>query len=98
TGIAEDMPTVDENSVTPLAWVSPSVNDYFQGTFEIFNVGPGTITAQVVDTSDNSTPIIVTAGNSIAVSVNNPAYLEMINLPSGTRGKFCMNLFKAMFA
>ncbi|KXZ12711.1 hypothetical protein AXI59_16240 [Bacillus nakamurai] len=82
-----------------VAWVAPAVNDYFQGTFEIFNAGPaGTISAEVIDTSGTIFPIVATPGNSISVSVNNPASLTIISVPLGTSGTFCINLYKSIFA
>lgn len=85
-------------ATTFVAWTAPAVNDYFQGTFEIFNAGPaGTITARVLNTG-GAIPIVATPGNSISVSVNNPVSLIIDSVPSGTHGKFCINLFKSIFA
>ncbi|MBO9129852.1 S-Ena type endospore appendage [Bacillus sp. 165] len=81
-----------------IAWQGPAVNDYFQGTFEIFNAGPGIINANVLDINGGSSPINVPSGNSVAVSVNNPAALRIVSVPAGTHGKFCITLYKAIFA
>ena len=83
------------------AWQAPTPeNDYFQGTFEIFNAGTGIINATVTDTSGFATQIGgangISPGNSISVSVNNPASL-IVTVPMGTHGKFCITLFKRLF-
>ena len=81
------------------AWTPPAVNDYFQGTFEIFNAGPaGDITAVVTNTAGTAFTIVATPGNSISVSVNNPASFTITIATAGTHGKFCINLFKSIFA
>jgi hypothetical protein len=74
-------------------WTAPTVNDYFQGTFEIFNAGPaGNITSNVIpDTSEPITP-----GNSISASINNPTTFT-VTVDSGTHGKFCITLYKRVF-
>jgi Protein of unknown function (DUF3992) len=81
-----------------VAWQAPAVNDYFQGTFEIFNAGPGTITATVL----NSAGVVigtltVPPGNSVSVSVNNPNSFVITSVPAGTHGKFCITLYKRVF-
>lgn len=80
-----------------IAWQAPVVNDYFQGTFEIFNAGPGIITANVL----NSAGVVIGSltvppGNSVSVSVNNPNSFS-ITVPAGTHGKFCITLYKRLF-
>lgn len=80
-----------------IAWQAPTVNDYFQGTFEIFNAGPGIITADVL----NSASVVIATltvqpGNSVSVSVNNPNSFSVTVL-DGTHGKFCITLYKRLF-
>ncbi|MBM7618742.1 hypothetical protein JOC95_000584 [Bacillus tianshenii] len=80
------------------AWEGPEVNDYIQGTFEIFNAGPEDITAQILDSLGATVGTIdVPPGNSVAVSVNNPNTFN-VQVPEGTRGKFCITLYKRLFA
>lgn len=68
------------------AWTAPAVNDYFQGTFEIFNAGPAT-TASVTTTAGGTVNFLsIPPGSSIS------------NVPAGTTGKFCINLYKRLFA
>ncbi|MEH7010756.1 S-Ena type endospore appendage [Neobacillus niacini] len=80
-----------------LAWEAPDVNDYFQGTFEIFNAGPATITAEVLDSTGGViATLTVPPGNSVSVSVNNPDSFS-VTVPDGTHGKFCITLYKRLF-
>lgn len=64
-------------------WTAPAVNDYFQGTFEVTNNGPGTI-----DFSVNGTVFTVPPGSSRAVSVNNPTIfiVQTFNIPGAVAG------------
>lgn len=83
---------------TFIAWQAPVVNDYFQGTFEIFNAGPDIITAEIL----NSAGVVIATlsvppRNSVAVSVNNPDSFSIV-VPDGTHGKFCITLYKRIFA
>lgn len=81
-----------------IAWQAPEVNDYFQGTFEIFNAGPGIITATVLNNDGVVVgTLTVPPGSSISVSVNNPNSLNIISVPLGTHGKFCITLYKRVF-
>ena len=81
-----------------LAWEAPAVNDYFQGTFEIFNAGPDTITASVLDSNGNViAPLSIPPNNSVSASANNPEFFS-VNVPAGTHGKFCITLYKRLFA
>lgn len=77
------------------AWTAPiGMNDYIQGTFEIFNAGPGVITATISGTPDAN--LNVPPGSSQAVGVINPSEM-VVTVPAGTSGKFCINLFKRLF-
>ncbi|WP_108672081.1 S-Ena type endospore appendage [Peribacillus acanthi] len=79
-------------------WNGPADGDYFQGTFEVFNCGPeGNIEFRVgglVDATGAPVTITVTPGNSITVSVNDPANFRVRILSAGTSGKFCITLYK----
>ena len=80
-----------------VAWEAPDVNDYFQGTFVIFNAGPVIITANVLDaTGAIIGTLSVPPGNSVSVSVNNPDSFS-VTVPDGTHGKFCITLYKRLF-
>lgn len=79
------------------AWNAPAVNDYFQGTFEIFNAGPDIITARVLNSTGEFVDLSVPAGNSVSISFNNPDSF-VVFVPEGTNGKFCINLYKRIFA
>lgn len=79
-----------------LAWQAPlGVNDYFQGTFEIFNAGPGIITA--VANGGPGNLLTIPSGTSQVVSINLPTNLT-VTVPLGTTGKFCINLYKRVSA
>jgi hypothetical protein len=80
-------------------WLAPTPSDYFQGSFEVFNSGPGIILFEIQDLAGNtiSGPVGVPVGTSIVLSVNNPGRL-VVNVPDGTRGRFCINLYKRIFA
>lgn len=77
-----------------VVWDGSTVDDYFQGTFEIYNKGEGTISAEVTRVGATAVSLVVPPGNSFAVSVDNPATFEITNAPARTRGKFCITLYK----
>ncbi|MEL3973319.1 S-Ena type endospore appendage [Rossellomorea oryzaecorticis] len=74
-------------------WSAP-LDDYIQGTFEVFNssasTGPllGTITSQ-----PSATDLEIFPGNSQAKSVLNPTSFT-ITAGSGDSGTWCINLYK----
>lgn len=77
-----------------IAWQAPDINDYFQGTFEIFNSGTGVIVGDVLNSAGAVIGTLnVPPGNSVSTSENNPNEFR-INAPPGTNGKFCINLYK----
>lgn len=87
-----------------VAWEVPTAggaNDYFQGTFEIFNAGsPGTgnITAEIRDMNGTLVgSLTVPPGNSVSVSVNAPDFFNILSVPNGVHGKFCITLYKRLF-
>lgn len=82
-----------------LIWSVPAtfVNDYIQGTFEIFNAGPGTITANINDNGTLVGGLNVPPGTSQAVSVNSPGSVT-VDVPAGTAGRFCITLYKRVLA
>ena len=87
-----------KDPIDQAVWTAPTVNDYFQGTFEVFNAGPGTI-----DFSVNGTVFTVPAGSSKAVSFNNPTIfivqtVGQTGAVAGTTGKWCIKLYKRVFA
>lgn len=92
----------DFGSINQVVWSAPEVNDYIQGTFEVFNAGSGR-----VDFSVNfpTNPIVienVPPGTSQSISVNNPEtfIIQTIfnGVYSGTTGKWCITLYKRVFA
>lgn len=87
-----------KDPINQAVWTAPPVNDYIQGTFEVFNAGPGTI-----DFSVNGTVFTVPPGTSQAISVNNPTIfiVQTTDIPgaiAGTSGKWCITLYKRVFA
>lgn len=80
-----------------IVWQAPAINDYFQGTFEIFNAGPDVIVGEVLNSASVVIGTInVPPGNSVSVSVNSPNSFR-VTVPDGTSGKFCINLYKRIF-
>ncbi|MEK3856208.1 S-Ena type endospore appendage [Cytobacillus sp. FSL H8-0458] len=87
-----------QDPIDQAVWTAPAVNDYIQGTFEVFNAGPGTI-----DFSVNGNVFSVPPGNSRAVSFNNPTIfiVQTVGQPGaqpGTSGKWCIVLYKRILA
>lgn len=82
-------------------WIAPIVNDYIQGTFEVFNSGPGLALFTVHTITDNDPQVyIVPPGNSLAVSVNNPTkfIVQTADLEDNqASGKWCIKLYKRVF-
>lgn len=82
-----------------IAWsASVTLNDYIQGTFEIFNAGPGIITAVINDNGTSAGSLTVPPGTSQSVSVNSPDSFQITDVPAGTTGKFCITLYKRILA
>lgn len=87
-----------KDRINQAVWTAPTVNDYIQGTFEVFNAGPGDIEFSV-----NGVVFTVPPGNSKVVSVNNPTIfiIQTFDFPGaqeGTSGKWCITLYKRVFA
>lgn len=80
-------------SAGEVVWQPIGVNDYIQGTFEVFNAGPGDIIFAVVNGGPNFT---VPVGTTQVISVNNPTVLGIIS--NGATGKWCITLYKRVFA
>lgn len=96
--LTEDLCGNIKDPIDQAVWTAPNVNDYIQGTFDVFNAGPGTI-----DFSINGTVYTVPPGNSKAVSVNNPSIFIVQTFGqegavAGTTGKWCITLYKRVFA
>jgi hypothetical protein len=86
-----------KDPIDQVVWTA-TMNHYIQGTFEVFNTGPGTI-----DFSVNGTVFSVLPQNSKAVSINNPTIfiVQTVGQPgaiAGTTGKWCINLYKRILA
>lgn len=87
-----------KDPIDQAVWTAPTVNDYIQGTFEVFNAGPGTI-----DFSVNGIVFTAPAGSSKVVSFNNPTIfivqtIGQTGAVAGTTGKWCITLYKRVFA
>lgn len=78
--------------INAVVWTAPAVNDYIQGTFEVFNAGPNPVVFAVVNGGPN---ITVPPGTSQAISVNNPTVLGIVSI--GSHGKWCITLYKRVF-
>ncbi|WP_108672080.1 S-Ena type endospore appendage [Peribacillus acanthi] len=89
-------------------WRGPTnENDYFQGTFEVFNCGNQNIVFEVTSAGGGTTgAITVTPGNTRKVSVNNPQNFIIRVTPlvatdtvpvNRSRGKYCITLYKRVF-
>ncbi|KXZ18810.1 hypothetical protein AXI59_16255 [Bacillus nakamurai] len=87
-------------AIDAAVWTAPTVNDYIQGTFEVFNAGPGTVDFSV--TSNGVLNLFhVPPENSIAVSFNNPTRFAVQTIfgevYNGSTGKWCITLYKRIF-
>lgn len=93
----------DFKDIDAVVWSPPAVNDYFQGTFEVFNAGPGQVRFSVNDPANPANLFDVPPGTSRAVSVNNPFRFAVQSIGidgavTGTFGKWCITLYKRVFA
>ncbi|MEH7304366.1 S-Ena type endospore appendage [Neobacillus drentensis] len=81
-----------EGPINQTVWTAPSPSDYFQGTFTVTNLG---ITPFIF--SVNGIVQTVPAGNTVSLSVNNPT-IFVVTLEADDRGRFCITLYKRLFA
>ena len=83
-------------AIDQAVWTAPAVNDYVQGTFEVFNAGTGQ-----VDFSVNGAVFTVPPRTSKTLSFNNPSIFVVQtifnNVFSGSTGKWCITLYKRIF-
>lgn len=86
--------------INQIVWEAPAVNDYIQGTFEVFNAGNGPVMFTVNNLP--TPPFTVPPGTSQSISVNNPTnfIIQTTGFPGavpGTHGKWCITLYKRVF-
>ena len=79
----------------------PGANDYFQGTFEVFNSSTtNNITFAVLSSNTGGTeePITVLPQSSVAISVVNPNQFIISTGGNGASGsKWCATLYKRIY-
>lgn len=88
-GVAEEVDGID-------VWVGPTTDDYFQGTFEVFNAGSTTITATITPTVGPNISFDIPPNFSVAQSANNPFSFHIAGNNS-IDSKFCVTLYKRVY-
>ncbi|WP_077619557.1 S-Ena type endospore appendage [Bacillus sinesaloumensis] len=89
--LTEEICGVLDGPIDQVVWTAPSPSDYFQGTFTVTNTGPTSFIFSV-----NGVVYTVPPGNTVSVSVNNPANF-IVTLVEGDTGKYCITLYKRFF-
>lgn len=92
---------VTSNLVNQNAWAArPGVNDYFQGTFQVFNAGDTGISFDVLSSTPGSsaTDIPVPPGSTVSISVANPIQFLIDTTGSVVTGStWCAVLYKRVY-
>ncbi|MBN8208972.1 hypothetical protein JI666_09470 [Bacillus sp. NTK071] len=76
----------------------PGLNDYIQGTFEVFNAGTEDILATVTSPNGNVGPFAIPPNTSVSRSAVNPTSF-IITVPDNNKlgSKYCITLYKRIF-
>ncbi|WP_144555203.1 S-Ena type endospore appendage [Bacillus sp. X1(2014)] len=81
-----------EGPIDQAVWTAPTPSDYFQGTFTVTNTGNSPFIFSV-----NGVVLTVPPGSTVSLSANNPVSL-IVTLGPEDRGRFCITLYKRVFA